>query len=72
MNNQQKQSFADGAMIKAALIDSVKKMGPKTQVENPVMFLVYLSAWLTTVFFFFALAGIQDAPTAYILSLIHI
>ncbi|TGY66767.1 potassium-transporting ATPase subunit KdpB [Dubosiella muris] len=69
MNNQQKQSFADGAMIKAALIDSVKKMGPKTQVENPVMFLVYLSAWLTTVFFFFALAGIQDAPTAYIFTI---
>ncbi|WP_305151964.1 potassium-transporting ATPase subunit KdpB [uncultured Dubosiella sp.] len=69
MNNQQKQSFADGAMIKAALIDSVKKMGPKTQIENPVMFLVYLSAWLTTVFFFFALAGIQDAPTAYIFTI---
>ena len=34
MNNQQKQSFADGAMIKAALIDSVKKMGPKTQVDR--------------------------------------
>ena len=36
MNNQQKQSFADGAMIKAALIDSVKKWDqkPRSKIQS--------------------------------------
>ncbi len=70
--NHKKNSFVDWATFKTALIDSFKKMSPKTQLENPVMFLVYVSAWLTTVFFVFALGGIRDTSVPYIFAIMVI
>ena len=35
-------------MLMRALKDSFTKLDPREQVKNPVMFLVYLSALLTT------------------------
>lgn len=43
-----------------AVKDSFKKLSPKDQVKNPVMFLVYVSAILTTILFFLSLVGISD------------
>lgn len=48
------------ALVGRAVRDSFKKLSPKDQVKNPVMFLVYLSAILTTVLFVLSLAGISD------------
>ncbi len=59
----------DKKMIIRALKDSVIKLSPKTQIENPVMFLVYLSAILTTILFVMSLFGIKDAPIFYILGI---
>lgn len=52
------------------LIDAVKesfiKLKPKTQAENPVMLLVYVTAILTTILWVVSLAaGIGDAPAGY-------
>lgn len=49
--------------------DSVMKLDPRTQVKNPVMLLVYLSAILTTVLWLMSLAGIKDAPSGYTLAI---
>ena len=49
-----------GVALGVAIIDSFKKFSFKEQVKNPVMFLVYLSAILTTLLFFLSLAGISD------------
>lgn len=38
--NENKSSFADKKMIIRAIKDSFIKLSPKTQMENPVMFLV--------------------------------
>lgn len=48
-----------------AVRDSIIKLNPKTQASNPVMFLVYLSALLTTVLWLVSLFGIKDAPSSY-------
>ncbi|MFA9466601.1 MAG: potassium-transporting ATPase subunit KdpB [Velocimicrobium sp.] len=56
----------DKKMIVRALRDSVIKLSPKTQIENPVMFLVYVSAILTTFLFILSLFGVKDASSGYI------
>ena len=55
-----KSSLADQAILGRAVKDAFQKLSPKDQVKNPVMFLVYLSAILTTVLFALSLAGISD------------
>lgn len=64
MSAQKKSSFADRKMIGRAIRDSFVKLDPRTQLKNPVMFLVYLSAILTSALFVASLFGAQDAPTA--------
>ena len=51
---------------KRAVRDAFAKLAPRCQAKNPVMFMVYLSACLTTVLFCLSLAGIADAPSGYI------
>ena len=41
----------DKKMVMRAIKDAFLKMAPKTQVKNPVMFLVFVSAILTTILF---------------------
>ena len=38
-----------GAIIRRALVDSLRKLDPRQMVKNPVMFVVYLGAIVTTV-----------------------
>lgn len=56
-------------MIICALKDSLRKLSPKIQIGNPVMFLVYVSAILTSVLFILSLFGIKDATSGYILGI---
>ncbi len=55
-----KSSFADKAIMGRAVGDAFKKLSPRDQVKNPVMFLVYLSAILTSVLFLLSLFGISE------------
>lgn len=57
MSKHEKNSSWDAALIKEALTDSVRKLSPKTQMQNPVMFLVYLGSILTTVLWVLSLLG---------------
>jgi potassium-transporting ATPase ATP-binding subunit len=43
-----KKSLADSAILSRAIIDSFKKLEPRTMVKNPVMFVVEVGAVLTT------------------------
>ena len=43
MSAKQKNTFADQKMLGRAIKDSFIKLSPKTQAENPVMFLVFVS-----------------------------
>lgn len=52
--------FADRAILGRAVRDAFKKLSPKDQLKNPVMFLVYLSALLTTALFALSLFGVSE------------
>ncbi|MBS9424890.1 potassium-transporting ATPase subunit KdpB [Photorhabdus caribbeanensis] len=56
MTNKQ-QTLLEPALIRNALIDSVKKCHPAAQWRNPVMFVVYLGSGLTTILWIAMLAG---------------
>lgn len=67
MSSKNTNNFGGKAMITRAIKDSFLKLDPKVQVKNPVMFLVYISAILTSVLYVFALFGYKDAAPGFIL-----
>ncbi|MEA5041127.1 MAG: potassium-transporting ATPase subunit KdpB [Oscillibacter ruminantium] len=62
-------AFTDKRMLGRAVKDSFVKLAPKTQAQNPVMLLVYISAILTSVLWIISLFGIMDAPSGYTLAI---
>ncbi len=67
--NENKGNFANKKMIKRAIKDSFIKLSPKTQMENSVMFLVYISSILTTILYAVSLVGIRDSKSSFILGI---
>lgn len=65
MSKKNKKKFSDQQMLIRACKDALVKLAPKTQLENPVIFLVYISAILTALLFVLNLLGWQDAPRSY-------
>ncbi|GGY07712.1 potassium-transporting ATPase subunit KdpB [Paludibacterium paludis] len=61
-------SLIDPALLKPALVDAVKKMSPRVQWRNPVMFVVYIGSILTTLLLIPASQGHGEAPFGFILS----
>ena len=59
----------DAAIVKRAALDALKKLDPRHQVRNPVMFVVEIGSLFTTGLFFHALAGQGEAPPRFILSI---
>lgn len=64
-----KSAFADKNMLGRAIKDSFVKLNPKTQVQNPVMLLVYISAILTSGLWIVSLFGLKDASSGYTLAI---
>lgn len=56
-------------MLGRAIKDSFVKLNPKTQVQNPVMLLVYISAILTSGLWIVSLFGLKDASSGYTLAI---
>jgi len=54
------------SVIKQAIVDSFAKLTVQRQVRNPVMFVVYVGAILTTLLWFQALVGRGEAPVWFI------
>ncbi len=69
MSDNRNSPLADRRMAARAIGDSFRKCNPKTQLQNPVMFLVFLSAVLTTVLWLLSFAGISDAPGGFTLAI---
>jgi K+-transporting ATPase ATPase B chain len=63
--SQNTKTIMSRSMLIRALKDSFIKLSPRTQAENPVMLLVYISAIVTTILFFLSLGGLQDAPSGF-------
>ena len=58
-------------MMGRAVRDSFAKLDPRVQIQNPVMFLVWLSAGMTFVLAVASIFGVQDAgvPTYYVVAI---
>jgi hypothetical protein len=56
------RSLFDVSIVKQAITDSFRKLTPRRQVRNPVMFVVELGSVLTTILFVWALLGHGAEP----------
>jgi len=56
----------DPPLVRRAVLDSLRKLGPRRQVRNPVMFVVLVGSVLTTALFFQALFGRGEAAPGFI------
>ncbi len=61
------QDLFRGEALREALADSFRKLSPRAQARNPVMFVVYVGAILTTILFLQALFGKGEASPGFIL-----
>ncbi|HGM4780384.1 TPA: potassium-transporting ATPase subunit KdpB [Serratia marcescens] len=64
MTRKQRALF-EPALVRTALIDAVKKLDPRVQWRNPVMFVVYIGSILTTAIWLAILTGQTDSAAAF-------
>src|SRR5512138_683261 len=60
------RSLFDATIVRQAIVDSVRKLTPRRQVRNPVMFVVYVGSILTTLLWGQAMVGQGEAPAWFI------
>ena len=56
-------------LVVPAISDAFKKLAPRVQLRNPVMFVVYVGSILTTLLFLQASLGPGEAPPLFILAI---
>jgi K+-transporting ATPase ATPase B chain len=59
----------DRRLLAPALLESLRKLSPRVQLRNPVMFVVYVGSILTSILFLQALRGRGEAPPLFILAI---
>ncbi|MCC6167620.1 MAG: potassium-transporting ATPase subunit KdpB [Caldilineaceae bacterium] len=59
----------DPPIVRRAAADAFRKLNPRHQVRNPVMFVVLVGSVLTTLLFIQALSGQGEAPASFILAI---
>jgi K+-transporting ATPase ATPase B chain len=55
-------------IVRHAIVDAFKKLDPRHQIRNPVMFVVEVGSVMTTALFVQALVGKGEAPAGFILA----
>jgi K+-transporting ATPase ATPase B chain len=63
------RSLFDPSIVRGAVLDALRKLGPLNQARNPVMFVVYVGSLLTTVLWIQAALGRGEAPPEFILAI---
>src|SRR5512135_1443117 len=69
MTQAKARPIFDPTIVRRAAADSIKKLDPRHQVRNPVMFVVEVGSVLTTLLFVQALVGQGEAPTGFIFAI---
>ena len=59
----------DPPLVRQAMLDALRKLDPRVQVRNPVMFVVFVGSLFTSLLFLQALFGRGEAPTWFILAI---
>ncbi len=65
--SEQAQPLFDKSLVGRAIRDSFRKLDPRMQVRNPVMFVVFVGSILTTALWIQALIGKGEASPVFIL-----
>ena len=63
------RSLFEPAIMGQAVSDAFRKLHPRYQVKNPVMFVVWVGSIVTTLLFVQAVIGNGEAPAGFILSI---
>ena len=63
------RSLFEPAIIRQALSDAWRKLDPRNQVKNPVMFVVWVGSIVTSILFMQAVVGTGEAPAGFIASI---
>jgi K+-transporting ATPase ATPase B chain len=63
------RSLFEPTIIRQAILDSFRKLDPRHQVKNPVMFVVWVGSVVATLLFLQAIAGSGEAPAGFILAI---
>jgi K+-transporting ATPase ATPase B chain len=69
MSRHKAQPLFEPRMVGRATLDAFRKLDPRVQLRNPVMFVVLVTAVLTTVLGIQALRGHGEAPAGFILAI---
>ncbi|HEY6356153.1 MAG TPA: potassium-transporting ATPase subunit B, partial [Burkholderiaceae bacterium] len=64
--SRRKLALFDPALLAPAALQALRKLDPRVQWRNPVMFVVYIGSLLTTALWLQALAGHGEAPAWFI------
>ncbi len=64
-----KRPLFEPALVRRAALDALRKLDPRQQIRNPVMFVVLIGALLTTALWIQALVGSGEAPAGFILAI---
>lgn len=68
MENKPQPMFQN-QLVRRAILDSFRKLSPRVQVRNPVMFVVFVGSILTTGLWVHSLLGKGEAAPAFILAI---
>src|SRR5262249_35251206 len=68
-NRGRKRPLFDGPIVRRAIVDSFRKLDPRHQIRNPVMFVVEVGSAFTTVLFLQSITGHGEASPGFILSI---
>ncbi len=63
---RRKLAMFDPTLVGPAIVDSFRKLDPRTQARNPVMFVVFVGSLITTWLWINALRGSGEAPAWFI------
>ena len=69
MSTSKARPLLERAIVKRAIVDSFRKLDPRKQVRNPVMFVVEIGSALTTALFVQALFSKGEARPGFILGI---
>jgi len=56
----------DGALLQRAAVDALRKLGPRQQHKNPVMFVVWVGSILTTLIFLQGVLGLANVNLLFV------
>ena len=66
--HKRRPSGFSAPLVRRALVDSLRKLSPRSQIRNPVMFTVWVGAWLTSGLYVYSLESPGHEAPGFIMA----